>query len=86
MARPSEEEFVARMSDELQTSLGELRRRTQEYESDQFTRLAVRGDRLHAAAQGYLDVLSAVPPVDPMDSGDDTTADQAAPAMKAATT
>lgn len=66
LAPPTQEEFVARMNDEVRTSLAELRRRTQEYETDHTTRLGVRGDQLHAAAQGYLDVLSA------MQTGDDT--------------
>jgi hypothetical protein len=66
MAPPSREVFVTRMNDELRTSLAELRRRTEEYETDHTTRLGVRGDQLHAAAQGYLDVLSA------MQTGDDT--------------
>lgn len=58
MPPPTSEEFQARMDDELRTSLAELRRRTAEYATEHTTRLGVRGDRLHAAAQGYLDVLA----------------------------
>jgi hypothetical protein len=86
MQPPSGEEFVARMDDELQNSLAELQRRTREYESDHTTRLGVRGDHLHAAAQGYLDVLAAMQPEDQPRGTDTTAVDQAAPAMKAATT
>ena len=64
MAPPSQEEFVSRMDEELQNSLAALQRRTQEYESDHTTRLGVRGDQLHAAALGYLDVLAAMKPED----------------------
>jgi hypothetical protein len=60
-AAPSEEEFMARMDDELTVSLAELTRRTREYESEYTTRLGIRADALHAAAQGYLDVLAAHP-------------------------
>jgi hypothetical protein len=67
MAAPSEEEFVVRMQDEMQTSLGELQRRTREYETEHTMRLGVRADALHAAAQGYLDVLAAQPPGAPGD-------------------
>lgn len=59
IAAPSEENFMARMDDELTVSLAELTRRTREYESEHTTRLGVRADALHAAAQGYLDVLAA---------------------------
>ncbi len=86
MAPPSQEEFVPRMDDELRTSLAELRRRTREYESDHTTRVGVRGDLLHAAAQGYLDVLAATTPDASTDATDTTTASQAVPAMKAAAT
>ncbi len=67
MAPPSQEEFVTRMDDELQNRLAELQRRTREYESDHTTRLGIRGDHLHAAAQGYLDILAATQPEDSTD-------------------
>jgi hypothetical protein len=61
MARPSGEEYVMRMQDELKISLDELRRRTAEYDAVPTTeRLGVRGDALHRAAHAYLDVLDAV--------------------------
>jgi hypothetical protein len=59
---PGKGEFAARMQDELRVSLGELQRRTREYENDHFTRLGIRGDALFAAADGYLDVLAALNP------------------------
>ncbi len=62
LAAPSEEECVARMDEELQTSLAELQCRTGEYETEHTTRLGVRADALFAAAQGYLDVLAAQQP------------------------
>ena len=43
------------------SSLAELERRTEEYDSQHLTRLGVRGDALYAAARGYLDVLAAQP-------------------------
>ena len=68
LATPSEEEFVARMDDELRVSLAELQRRTHEYESEHTTRLGARADALHAAAVGYLEVLAAQPPDAPTES------------------
>mgnify|MGYP001200968608 CR=1 FL=1 len=67
MAAPSEEEYASRMDDELKISLAELQRRTREYESEHTTRLGVRGDRLHAAAAGFLDVWAALHPDDDTD-------------------
>jgi hypothetical protein len=61
---PSKDEFVARMDNELQTSLAELQRRTEQYETEHTSRLGVRADALFAAAYGYLDVLAAQPSVD----------------------
>ncbi len=86
LAAPSEEEFVARMDDELQTSLAELQRRTREYETEHTTRLGVRADALFAAAQGYLDVLAGTQPESPPTGTDTSAVGQAAPAMNAATT
>jgi len=60
LPEPSEEEFVARMEDELAISLAELQRRTEEYDSEHI-RLGVRADALAGAARGYLDVLAAQP-------------------------
>jgi len=60
LPEPSEEEFVTRMEAELAISLDELRRRTEEYDSEHI-RLGVRADALAAAARGYLDVLEAQP-------------------------
>jgi hypothetical protein len=56
---PSVGEQVARMQDELEVSLAELTRRTEEYETLHYIRLGVRADALHAAAKGYLDVRAA---------------------------
>ena len=69
VAAPSEGEYVTRLNQELQNSLAELQRRTQEYEVEHTTRLGVRGDRLHAAAAGFLDVWVAVHPEEVGDDG-----------------
>lgn len=69
VAAPSEGEYVTRLNQELQNSLAELQRRTQEYEVEHTTRLGVRGDRLHAAAAGFLDVWAAVHPEEVGDDG-----------------
>ena len=61
LPEPRQEDFVARMEDELAISLAELERRTEEYDSQPMTRLGVRGDALYAAARGYLDVLANQP-------------------------
>ena len=62
IALPTEEEYVARMDDELRLSLAELRRRTQEYDTERTTRFGVRADALYTAAEGYLTVLDAQSP------------------------
>jgi hypothetical protein len=62
VAAPSEEEFVARIDDELRVSLHELQRRIRDYDTEHTTRLGVRADALYAAAVGYLDVLDAHKP------------------------
>lgn len=66
---PTEGEFVSRMDEELQNSLAELQRRAREYEVERTTRLGVRGDRLHAAAVGFLDVWAAAHPDEAGDEG-----------------
>ena len=57
IALPAEEEYMARMDDELRVSLAELRRRTREYDTERTTRLGIRADALYTAAEGYLTVL-----------------------------
>jgi hypothetical protein len=64
MPEPSQEAFMARIEEELAIGLGELQRRTEEYDSQPTTRLGVRGDALYAAARGYLDFLTAQPSTD----------------------
>jgi hypothetical protein len=57
IALPTEEEYMARMNEELQVSLAELRRRTREYDTERTTQLGVRADALYTAAEGYLTVF-----------------------------
>ena len=61
LVRPSGEEYVTRMQDELAISLDELRRRTAEYDAVPRTeRLGVGADALHRAAKSYLEVYDAL--------------------------
>jgi len=70
LVRPSGEEYVTRIQDELRISLDELRRRTAEYDVVPTTeRLGVRGDALHRAARAYLEVLEAVEQATPHEAG-----------------